>query len=145
MFRATGTRMATALLFLVASVGCSAFMKNFKANLDGDPIGNWQVRAARVPATSRPCVAKCKQRDDACFQHLQAPGMTGNAQEQEVCLEAKYKCYAACPNATEKTVRYQQVPLSEAMRRACAEGLAAGQKVFCMTRNGVIGQAFDPE
>lgn len=117
----------------------------FAAQLEGDPIGNWEVRAARAPAASQACIAVCKRRDEACFQHLQDPGMNGNAQEMEQCYEATYQCYARCPGATQRVSQFQQVRLSEALVGACRAGLPPGQRTYCMTRNGVIGQAFDPE
>lgn len=113
----------------------------------GNPYGNWEMRAARVPDTdeSLPCVESCKRRDEACFQRLQGPGANGNAQEMEVCYEDMYQCYAACPGATEVLEKYNDIQLSEAMSRACKAQLAEDERVYCMTRNGIVGQAFDPK
>lgn len=130
---------------LLGASGCSSkFMRNFKANLSGDSYGNWEVRAARVPETGASCVARCKQADAACFQHLQDPGMNGNAQEMEQCYEQNYACYLGCRGATEVVNQVTDQTISEAMNAACRKDLPEGTRVYCMTRNGVIGQAFDP-
>lgn len=139
-------RSAKALLVTVLWLaGCGNFGRNFSAQMNGDPYGNWEMRAARVPAASgHACVAKCKQRDDACYKRISGPGHTGNAQEQEECHEELCRCYVGCPHSTVANHRYKDLPFSEAVARICREGVSAGQKVYCMVRNGVVGQAVDP-
>lgn len=131
---------------LALAAGCGSFGRNFTSQMEGDPIGDWAMLAARVPATSGgACVSKCKQRDDACYKRISAPGRKGNAQDQEECHEELYQCYAACPHSTVANARYKDLKFSDAVARICRQGVPAGQKVHCMVRNGLAGQVVDPD
>lgn len=139
-------RIVMVVATLALAAGCGSFGRNFTSQLEGDPIGDWAMRAARVPAPSGGgCVSKCRQRDDACYKRISAPGQKGNAQEQEQCHEELFHCYAACPHSTVVNVQYKQLKFSEAAARICRHGTPAGQKVYCMVRNGVVGQVVDPD
>jgi hypothetical protein len=138
-------RRKTVLLMAGLAAGCGNFARNFSAQLEGDPIGNWDMRGARVPASSgTQCVARCKQRDDLCYQRISGPGMAGNAQDQEQCHEQLYQCYLACPGSSEAKTQFQELRFSEGVDKICKQGLAEGRKVYCMVRCGISGQAVDP-